>query len=129
MRAHVIENGVITNTIEVETLNFLPNLIDASVGGSIGWGYTDGVLTEPAPISEPVPDSVSMSQARLQLLSLGSYATVNAAIATTPEEAQIEWEYATEVSRANPLVPAMAGLLGWSEADTDLYFTEAAKRL
>jgi hypothetical protein len=70
---------------------------------------------------------VSMRQARLQLLAIDSYATVNGAIATMPEAAQIEWEYATEVQRSNPLVPAMAGLLGWSEDDTDLYFTEAGK--
>ena len=71
--------------------------------------------------------SVTMRQARLQLLALGSLATVNGAIVTMPEAAQIEWEYATEVGRTNPLVPAMAGLLGWSESDTDMYFTEAAK--
>lgn len=75
----------------------------------------------------PPPQSVSMRQARLQLLALGSLATVNGAIATMPEAAQIEWEYATEVERTNPLVPALVQLLGWSESDTDLYFTEAAK--
>ena len=71
--------------------------------------------------------TVSMRQARLRLLALGSYATVNATIPTMPEEAQVEWEYATEVQRTNPLVTALVQLLGWSEADTDLYFTEAAK--
>jgi hypothetical protein len=43
-----------------------------------------------------------------------------------PEAAQIEWEYAADVQRENSLVPAMALLLGWSEADTDLYFSAAA---
>ena len=70
---------------------------------------------------------VTMRQARLQLLALGSLAVINAAIATMPEEAQVEWEYATEVQRTNPLLTALVQLLGWSEADTDLYFTEAAK--
>jgi hypothetical protein len=36
MRAHIIKDGVIANTIEVDSLAFLPNLINASVGGSIG---------------------------------------------------------------------------------------------
>lgn len=36
MRAHVIENGVVSNTIEVGSLDILPNLIDASLGGKIG---------------------------------------------------------------------------------------------
>lgn len=36
MRAHVIEGGKVVNTIEVESLDFMPNLIDASLGGTIG---------------------------------------------------------------------------------------------
>ena len=33
MRAHQIENGVVVNTIEVESLDFLPGLIEATDGG------------------------------------------------------------------------------------------------
>jgi hypothetical protein len=46
MKAHIIENGFITNTIEVDSLSFMPNLIEATEG-SIGWSYVDGVFTEP----------------------------------------------------------------------------------
>lgn len=46
MKAHVIENGVVVNTIEVDSLNFLPNLVEATEG-SIGWNYADGVFTAP----------------------------------------------------------------------------------
>ena len=46
MKAHVIENAKVINTIEVESLDVLPNLIDAEVG-AIGWGYVDGLLTPP----------------------------------------------------------------------------------
>lgn len=88
----------------------------------------EGNTPEPAdPPIIPRVESVTMRQARLQLLALSSYATVNTAIASMPEAAQIEWEYAIDVQRTNPLVPAMAGLLEWSEADTDAYFIEAAK--
>lgn len=41
MRAHQIENGKVINTIEVESLDFMPNLIDAS-SGTIG-DLWDGV--------------------------------------------------------------------------------------
>jgi hypothetical protein len=41
MRAHVLENNIVVNTIEVDDLDFLPNLIDGEVGG-IGWIY-DGI--------------------------------------------------------------------------------------
>lgn len=37
MRAHIIEAGKIANTIEVESLDVLPNLIDADIhGGDVG---------------------------------------------------------------------------------------------
>ena len=46
MRAHVIENGVIVNTIEVDSLDLMPDLVEATDGG-IGWSYADGVFTPP----------------------------------------------------------------------------------
>lgn len=46
MKAHVIENGVVVNTIEVDSLDFAPNLVEA-VDGGIGWSYADGVFTAP----------------------------------------------------------------------------------
>lgn len=52
MRAHVIENGVVVNTIEVESLDFLPGLVDADNGGKIGDLYQDGQFTTPEPDPE-----------------------------------------------------------------------------
>ena len=46
MKAHVIENGVVVNTIEVDSLDFLPNLVEATDGG-IGWSYVNGIFTAP----------------------------------------------------------------------------------
>jgi len=46
MKAHVIEDGVVINTIEVDSLDFMPNLVEATDGG-IGWSYSDGVFTAP----------------------------------------------------------------------------------
>ena len=36
MRAHQIENGIVINTIVVDSFDVLPNLIDAENGGEIG---------------------------------------------------------------------------------------------
>jgi hypothetical protein len=47
MKAHVIENGLVTNTLEVESLDFMPNLVEATEGG-IGWSYADGIFAAPA---------------------------------------------------------------------------------
>jgi len=73
------------------------------------------------------PASVSMAQARQQLDTLGVEDAVNSAVSTMPRSAQIDWEFRATVERGNTLVAAMAGLLGWSEADTDNYFIAAGK--
>lgn len=45
MRAHQLApNGVITNTIVVDSLDVFPNLVDASIGGKIGDSIVDGLL-------------------------------------------------------------------------------------
>ena len=59
MRAHVIENGVVVNTIVVESLDFMPNLVDATIGG-IGWAF-DGVNFTPPP--EPETETATQTQA------------------------------------------------------------------
>lgn len=51
MRAHIIENGIITNTIEVESFDFLPNLIDGAEGG-IGWHYDGKTFSPPPPLAK-----------------------------------------------------------------------------
>lgn len=47
MKAHIITDGVVTNTIEVDSLDIIPNLIEATEG-SIGWSYANGIFTAPA---------------------------------------------------------------------------------
>lgn len=50
MKAHVLDdNGLIINTIIVSDLDSMSDLdlIDAEIGGGIGWSYINGVLTPP----------------------------------------------------------------------------------
>ena len=50
MKAHVLNSdGLIVNTIVVDNLEDMPwlNLIDAAIGGSIGWSYINGELIPP----------------------------------------------------------------------------------
>lgn len=58
MRAHVITDGVVTNTIEVESLGFMPGLIEANEGG-VGWLW-DGERLTPAPEPEPTPEDLKL---------------------------------------------------------------------
>ncbi len=88
MRAHVIENGVVVNTIEVESLDFMPGLVEATEG-SIGDTYENGEFIKPQP-PQPSPEEiqqeiVTATQQRLDdfartrnydgILSLCTYAT------------------------------------------------------
>lgn len=55
MRAHIITDGKVSNTIIVDSLDFMPNLVEATEGG-IGWTYANGVFTAPPkPEPEPTP--------------------------------------------------------------------------
>ena len=53
MRAHIITDGKVSNTIEVESLDFMPNLVEATEGG-IGWDYIDGQFVDNRPVPEVV---------------------------------------------------------------------------
>lgn len=69
MKAHIIENGVVVNTIEVDSLDFMPGLVDAEAGGAIGDTYENGQfirLVSPEP--EPVPPTKEQLLAQLQAL-------------------------------------------------------------
>jgi hypothetical protein len=66
MIAHVIENGVVVNTINVDSLDVLPNLVSGDVG-TIGWAY-DGVnLIDPNP---PTPEQIAQQQAAALAMSV-----------------------------------------------------------
>jgi hypothetical protein len=71
------------------------------------------------------PRTISMRQARLELLSRELLDVVNAQISTMSQSAQIEWEYATEVHRNNPLVAQLQTSLNMTDSDMDLFFYEA----
>ena len=125
MKAHQIQNGVVINTIEVDSLDFLPNLIEATTGG-IGWTWDGETFTAPPAPPTPIPQSVTMRQARLALLGAGLLDTVETAIAGAGPAAKIEWDYATEVQRSAGLVPAMATALGLTDAQIDALFVTAS---
>ena len=92
----------------------------------------EGNTPEPAdPIVPPVPQSVTMRQARLALLGAGLLDDVDAAIAAIPDPAQrkaaqIEWEYSNEVQRQSQWVGDLASALGLNAAALDNLFVTAS---
>ena len=83
-------------------------------------------VVEMVPVS--VPQQVTMRQARLELLSRGLLDDVEAMIAAAGREAQIEWEYASLVERGNLVIAGVQQQQGFTDAQIDDLFREAAKR-
>lgn len=74
----------------------------------------------------PVVSRVTMRQARLQLVVMGKYQEVCAAVEQMGDAAKIEWEYASDVDRGNPIVSALAQLLELDDAEVDEMFLAAS---
>ena len=75
----------------------------------------------------PVPQQVTMRQARLELLKRGLLDDVEAVITAAGREAQIQWEYASVVERSNPVIAIVQQQQGMTDAQIDDLFREAAK--
>ena len=58
MKAHIITDGKVSNTIIVDSLDFMPGLVEATAGG-IGWDYVDGEFVDNRPVQ---PEIVAMPE-------------------------------------------------------------------
>ena len=133
MRHAIIADGVVTN-IAVADADFAAEqgwvAIPDDLPVAAGWTYSEGSFYAPLPAPVPVPEVVSMRQARLALHATGLLDDVEAAIITMDEPsrttAQIAWEYSTEVRRDDLLVTQLAGALGLSDEQVDELFRQAA---
>ena len=90
------------------------------------------IKIDPSLNPTPIPQSVTMRQARLALLNVGLLDDVDAAIASIQDPvqrkaAQIEWEYATSVDRNSEFVQNLAAGLNLSDTDLDNLFTQASE--
>ena len=75
----------------------------------------------------PVPQQVTMRQARLALLGAGLLDDVEMVIAAAGRAAQLEWEYAAVVDRSNPAVAAVQQQQALTDVQIDDLFREAAR--
>ena len=88
-------------------------------------------ITPYVPPPPPVPTSLTMKQARLALLDAGLLDSVDPAIAAIPDltqrkAAQISWEFANTVDRADPIVAMLAAGFGLDESALDALFVAGA---
>ena len=139
MQYALIKNGIVTDMVlwdgntdtwkpPVGTLTLAE---DQAPGITAGWTYLNGIASAPVVVPAPVlpaptPTVITMRQARLALLAAGLLDTVDASIALLPRTAQIEWEYAQDVQRDNPLIGMLAAGLGLNTAALDALFVAGA---
>ena len=89
------------------------------------------IKIDPNLAKPPVPQSVTMRQARLALLGAGLLGDVDAAIQAIADPvqrkaAEIEWEYAQTVDRDSAFTQQLAGGLDLTNEALDQLFTQAA---
>lgn len=132
MNAHQLgADGVIINTIVVDSLDVLPGLIDASIGGRIGDRIVDDVLI-PKPAPAPVvPEFVAMWQAREILIEDELLDDVYAYFETIVDpiakrKAISKFDTSNTVRRDDPLVLFVIPGLGKTEAQIDDMFIRAS---
>ena len=74
MNAHQLDaNGLIVNTIVVDSLDFMPGLIEAPLGTGIGWSYVNGQFVDNRPVPETVtPPAPTKEELLAQLNALSA---------------------------------------------------------
>ena len=107
-----------------------PDDADTQIDGVLGvYNQTDWetMRDDEMRARDPVPQQVTMRQARLELLKRALLDDVEAVITAAGREAQIQWEYASVVERSNPVIAIVQQQHGMTDAQIDDLFREAAK--
>ncbi len=134
---------------EVAALGWLPEEkpsyeIDNTTQKISSWEYgiqNDKVIATPVIVDKLIEEieaekqayrnnlKVSQRKARLVLLQAGVLDQVGTVINSLPEPdksaAMIEWEYAVEIKRTNPIVESLGPALGFSDEQLDALFEQA----
>lgn len=79
------------------------------------------------PPPTPVPQVISMRQARLALLGAGLLDAVEAAVAQADQAVKIEWEFTADLKRDWPTLVALSAALGLTDEQVDNLFLQASQ--
>ena len=132
MRAAILNQAnVVVRVILLDALDQYPGAIDGA-GADVGDTWNGAAFVKPVPGATPVPNEVSMAQARVSLNRAGiTEAAIDNVIAGLPPgdakvEAGIWWRNATSVHRDSSIVASISGLLGLTSGQVDALFVAAA---
>ena len=126
MRALLIKNGIVDNTIMVDSLDVLPDLYADIEGAEIGDTVVDGVIVAKYTPPVIIPESMTARQARLILLQENLLDDVENVLSGN-RAWQVEWEYASEIERTHPLIGAMQQVLKLTDEQIDSLFIDGVK--
>lgn len=115
-----LENTIIDKN-NIKYLDF-PDILD----GHLFIKYDNGFITRDENFKYPVPQVITMRQARLHLLDIELLDDVEALV-LLDRRWYIEWEYANEVLRTSPLIGAIKENLNLTDEQIDTMFIEASK--
>lgn len=122
-----------------EEIVYTANANDAEDHGRLLWDKANsgdyGSIADYVAPSSPTPEEkreampyLTARQLRLGLLSLGKLADVPTAISALPsperEQAEIEWQYASEFRRLHPLIVQLIPILGLTDEQIDPVWME-----
>lgn len=129
MNAHQLDaEGVIINTIVVDALDVFPDLVDVTIGGTIGDRIVNGVVVKSS-VERTVPESVPKLKARLALIHAGYWSDVVAFFDSIPgtegEVARAHLEDSQDWHRDNALVEAWRVARGMTTTQIDDLFIAA----
>lgn len=77
-------------------------------------------------VGNAIPKSITIRQAKLQLLALGMLDAVEE-YCKTDKAMQIEWEYASKFDRNSTILNTAATALGITQEQLDTFFIDASK--
>lgn len=131
MRYAIIKNTVVENVIEIEPGSAWEpedgmTIVQSDIAGP-GWSYVKGEFVAPPPLPEPVPEKITLWQARAILDMTGNLDKANAAVAGSKNAAlKAVWEYGNEISRASGAIDDLGAAIGLTAGEIDDLFRNAA---
>lgn len=130
----VIENGIVTNVIvadeafiadyEAHCAPYHEVHEDDNLIARIGDAYVGGMFITPSQ-TPAIPQSITRIQAMKVMKSMGLWDTFKAVIASN-QDAQDEWDLATELQRSNKFVAQLMPALSLTSEQLDSLFVQAS---
>ncbi len=132
MRAAAIEDGIVVNVIEVDSLEALPDVhLEYAETAAVGDRWSAGEFSKPPAPPPPVPQTVTSRQAIQALIKRGLDDDVDAALAAIADPVQrklmrAEYDKSQVFERDRPLVIQIGAAIGLDAAGLDDLFSFAS---